>query len=140
MALPISLACIHGLFSLVLMNPAYLGKFFGADGRMNVLGEIGIAVGVIALWTLSMPAIATLPMMAKEIGGARWKRGQRMGYLCLFLVLVHMLAFGWRGWLTPGKWPWGLPPISLLAAIAAAVPLVHKLRRVRGSRRPSDRR
>jgi hypothetical protein len=50
-----------------------------------------------------------------------------MGYLCLSLVVAHMVVFGLRGWMTPEKWPWGLPPISMLAVTAAAVPLVAKV-------------
>ena len=71
-------------------------------------------------------------MMPKAIGGIRWKRSQRMGYLCLILVFAHMVVLGIKGWLTPAHWPWGLPPISLWAAAAAAIPLVAKLWRAFG--------
>ena len=84
-----------------------------------------------------MPAITTLPMIPKAIGGIRWKRSQRMGYLCLGLVVAHMVVLGWRGWMTPQKWPWGFPPISMLAAFAAAVPLVAKAWQVLGKRTTS---
>lgn len=122
-----SLAVIHAFFSVCLLTPAYFAKFFAEDGRLNLVGELGLAVGIVALWALAMPAITTLPMMPKAIGGIRWKRGQRMGYLCLGLVVAHMVAFGLKGWLAPEKWPWGLPPISLLAVTAAAVPLFAKV-------------
>jgi DMSO/TMAO reductase YedYZ heme-binding membrane subunit len=122
-----SLAAIHAFFSVCLLTPAYFAKFFADDGRLNLIGELGLAVGVVALWAVAIPAITTLPMMPKAIGGMRWKRSQRMGYLCLGLVVAHMVVFGLKGWLTPQKWPWGLPPISLLAVTAAAVPLVVKL-------------
>jgi DMSO/TMAO reductase YedYZ heme-binding membrane subunit len=79
-----------------------------------------------------MPAITTLPMMPKAIGGTRWKRSQRMGYLCLSLVVAHLVVLGLKGWLTPQHWPIGLPPISLLAAVAAAVPLVVRLQQLAG--------
>ena len=131
-----SLAFMHALFSVVLLNPSYFAKFFGEDGRLNVVGELGITVGVVGLWAVAIPAITTLPKMAKELGGIRWKRTQRMGYLCLLLVVAHMVVFGWKGWMTPSTWPWGLPPISLLAAVAAAVPILFKLRRVRESHVP----
>ena len=126
----LSLASIHAFFSVCLLTPAYFAKFFSADGRLNLEGELGLAVGIVALWALTMPAIATLPMMAKAIGGIRWKRSQRMGYLCLGLVAAHMVVFGIKGWLAPQRWPWMLPPISLLAVSAAMFPLIVKLRRV----------
>ena len=122
-----SLAAIHAFFSVCLLTPGYFAKFFDANGRLNLVGELGLAVGVIALWALAIPAITTLPMMPKALGGHRWKRTQRMGYLCLGLVAAHMVVFGWKGWLTPQKWPSGLPPISLLAVTAAAIPILAKL-------------
>ena len=122
------LAGIHAFFSFCILEPAYFAKYFDADGRLNVIGEIGMAVGVVALFFLMSPAITTLPMMPKAIGGKRWKRSQRAGYLALLLVVAHLVDLGLRGWLAPAGWPWGLPPISLLAVIAALVPLVVKRR------------
>jgi DMSO/TMAO reductase YedYZ heme-binding membrane subunit len=75
------------------------------------------------------PAISTLPMMPRELGGKRWKRTQRVGYLALALVLVHLVFLGLKGWLAPSGWQWGLPPISLLAALAALTPLLVKRKR-----------
>jgi hypothetical protein len=48
------------------------------------------------------------------------------------LVVGHLVVLGLKGWLTPAKWPWGLPSISLLAATAAAIPLVIKFSRSSG--------
>jgi DMSO/TMAO reductase YedYZ heme-binding membrane subunit len=121
-----SLAAIHAFFSVCILTPAYFAKFFAGDGRLNLVGELGLAVGVVALWAVAIPAITTLPMMPKAIGGIRWKRSQRMGYLCLGLVVAHLVVFGLRGWLAPATWPWGLPPISLLAVTVAAIPIVVK--------------
>ena len=132
-----SLAAIHAFFSVCVLTPAYFGKFFADDGRLNLVGELGLAVGIVALWAVAIPAITTLPMMPKALGGIRWKRSQRMGYLCLALVVAHMVVFGHKGWMTPQKWQWGLPPISMLAVIAAAVPLLVKLRPQRVSRKAS---
>lgn len=121
------LAGMHAFFSFCLLRPAYFAKYFDDDGRLNVIGEIGMTVGVLALFALLSPAVTTLPMMPKAIGGIRWKRTQRMGYLALLLVVAHLVDLGYKGWITPGKWG-GWPPISLLAVVAALVPLVVKLR------------
>ncbi len=122
-----SLALIHAFMSVCLLSPAYLGKYFLEDGRLNFEGGLGMAVGVVALWALSIPAITTLPMMPKALGGLRWKRTQRMGYLCLALVVAHMISLGLRGWLTPSHWPWSLPPISLIACVVAFIPVMVRL-------------
>ena len=69
--------------------------------------------------------------MPKAIGGQRWKRSQRAGYVALTLVVVHLVVLGLKGWLAPGSWQAGLPPISLLAVVAALLPLLVKRKRVR---------
>ena len=121
------LAGMHVFFSLCLLRPAYFAKYFEADGRLNAVGEVGMAVGVVALFLLMSPAITTLPMMPKAIGGIRWKRSQRVGYLALALVVAHLVVLGLEGWLRPSGWPAGLPPISSLSCAAALVPLLAKL-------------
>jgi DMSO/TMAO reductase YedYZ heme-binding membrane subunit len=125
------LAAVHAFMSVLLLTPAYFAKYFDAGGRLNLQGELGMSVGIVALFFLMSPAITTLPMMPKALGGWRWKRTQRMGYLALILVMVHLLALGLKGWLTPGKWPAGLVPISLVAFVVALVPLLVKRRLVR---------
>jgi len=120
------LAAVHAFFSLALLSPAYYGKYFDDVGRLNLEGEIAMSVGVIALFFLLAPAITTLPGMPKAIGGWRWKRNQRAGYLALTFMVVHLVALGFKGWLAPQGWNGGMPPISLVAVIAALVPLFVK--------------
>ena len=86
------------------------------------------------------PAITTLPMMAKALGGIRWKRNQRMGYAALTLVVVHLVVLGYKGWLAPRGWQAGLPPISLLAVTAALIPLFVKRKRVKDTQRKREER
>lgn len=133
------LAAIHVFMSVFLLTPAYFAKYFDADGRLNLQGEVGMAVGIVALFFLMSPAITTLPMMPKALGGWRWKRSQRVGYLALLLTCVHLLFLGLKGWTTPGKWPWGLVPISLLAFVVALVPLLVNRRMVEEKRMRAER-
>ena len=128
------LAVAHILCSFLLMNPSYFAKYFNDDGRMNAYGEIGMIAGAVAICFLVSPAITTLPMMPAAIGGQRWKRAQRIGYVALILVVAHLVALGIRGWMAPGKWS-GMPPISLLAVAVALVPNVFKGRELLGRRR-----
>jgi len=118
------LAAVHAFFSLCLLSPAYYGKYFDDVGRLNLQGEIAMAVGVVALFFLLAPALTTLPGMPKAIGGWRWKRSQRAGYIALAFVVVHLVALGVKGWLAPQGWPGGIPPVSLVAVVAALVPLL----------------
>jgi DMSO/TMAO reductase YedYZ heme-binding membrane subunit len=125
------LAGIHAFFSVCLLTPVYYAKYFDAGGRLNLQGELAVAVGVVALFFLMSPAITTLPTMPKALGGWRWKRTQRLGYVALILVVAHLVTLGLNGWLSPKDWQRGLPPISLIAALAALVPLFVKRRMVR---------
>jgi DMSO/TMAO reductase YedYZ heme-binding membrane subunit len=129
------LAGVHAFLSVSLLNPAYYGKYFNVDGRLNLTGEVAISVGVIALFFLMGPAILTLPMMPKAVGGARWKRGQRMGYITLALVVAHLVILGLKGWLAPKGWHGGLPPISLIAVVAALIPLIVRRKLTQDRRR-----
>ena len=124
------LATVHAVMSLLLMNPAYFGKYHAVDGTMNLQGELGMSIGILALLFLLSPAVTTLPMMPKALGGWRWKRSQRVGYLALLLVSAHLVVLGLPGWLTPGKWPSGMVPISLIAFVAAVFPLFIKRKMV----------
>jgi DMSO/TMAO reductase YedYZ heme-binding membrane subunit len=133
------LAAAHVFFSLSLLTPAYYGKYFDAAGRLNLQGELAMAVGVIALFFLLSSALTTLPMMPKALGGWRWKRSQRAGYVALSLVLVHLVVLGLKGWLAPKGWHGGLPPISLVAAVVALVPLFVKRKRVREKHERKER-
>ncbi len=120
------LASVHAFFSLCLLSPAYYGKYFDDDGRLNLQGETAMTVGVLALFFLLAPAVTTLPMMPKAIGGWRWKRNQRLGYVALALVVVHLVVLGVKGWLAPQGWHGGIPPVSLVAVVVAVIPLVVK--------------
>ena len=120
------LATIHAVMAVMLMNPAYLGKYFDDAGRMNLQGELAMTLGIFALLFLLSPAITTLPMMPKALGGWRWKRSQRIGYLALLLVSLHLVVLGLKGWLAPETWPGGLVPISLIGFVAAVFPLFVK--------------
>ena len=130
------LAAVHAFFSLALLSPAYYAKYFDDGGRFNLQGELALAVGVLALFFLLSPAVTTLPMMPKALGGIRWKRSQRAGYVALALVVVHLVVFGWKGWLAPQGWHGGLPPISLVAVVVALVPLLVKRKLVRDKKQP----
>jgi DMSO/TMAO reductase YedYZ heme-binding membrane subunit len=121
-----SLASIHALMSLLLITPAYYPKFFLESGQMNLTGELTMVLGVLSLWCLAITAITSLPFMYDAVGAERWQRGQRMGYLSLALASGHVFAMGIWGWLTPGSWHGGLPPVSLVAFTAAMGPLLVK--------------
>lgn len=134
------LAAVHAFFSLALLSPAYYGKYFDDSGGLNLEGEVAVTTGVIALFFLFSPALTTLPMMPKAIGGWRWKRSQRAGYIALALVVIHLVFLGLKGWLEPQGWHGGMPPISLVAIVAALVPLLVKRKLEHDRKERTERR
>ena len=80
------------------------------------------------------------PARGKAIGGQRWKRSQRLGYVALIFVVVHLVVMGVEGWLAPAGWNGGLPPISLVAIIGALIPLLVKGKRVREAHERESRK
>lgn len=121
-----ALAAAHVVMSLALLSPAYYEKLFGA-GKMNLAGELSMLFGVAALWFLSAPVLTSLPNMEEALGSRRWRKSQRLGYLAQAAVAGHVLVMGVSGWFTPAEWPGTMPPITMLAFVAALIPLLARL-------------
>lgn len=121
------LGAMHGLLSLLLFTPATYPKFFLPDGTLNLTGELSMLFGVLAFLVFTLVAISDLLALLRPLEEQRWRAVQRMGYLGLLLVLLHVVSMGYEGWSKPSTWPGGLLPISLVAAIIAASALVLRL-------------
>jgi hypothetical protein len=121
------LAFAHILMSFSLLSPAYYAKFYSGP-QLTAWAGAALLAGVGAVVVVVLPGIATLPGMCAALGDARWLRWQRAGYWTLALTAAHCAFMGWQGWLTPAKWHGGLPPITLLGALTALLPLVLKFR------------
>lgn len=118
---------MHVCAALAMLSPEYYAKFFVETGKMNLTGEVTFLFGVLGVLFLAFPALTTLPYMYEALGSLRWHKAQRMGYFCLLMAAGHTLTMGWKGWLDPGTWHGGLPPITMLGFAAAAAALVAKL-------------
>jgi len=46
-------------------------------------------------------------------------------------VAIHLVDLGLKGWLAPRAWTAGMPPISLIAFVAALIPLLVKRKGVK---------
>ncbi len=115
-------AALHGLASVVLLRPAYLAKLHAPGGRLTGPAELAVICGVVALVAFASLRLAR-PERLRSQGSRRWAaRG------ALALVGVHCAALGMRGWLHPAGWPAGLPPLTLLGALAVVVGLALALR------------
>lgn len=118
---------VHGLMSLLLFSPANYPKFFLSDGTLNLTGELSMLFGVLSFFMFAAVAVTGVPSISQSMSQDRWQGVQRLGYAGLVLVLLHVLSMGLEGWMTPGNWPGGMLPISLVAAIIIVVALLLRI-------------
>ncbi len=107
------LAWIHVLLSLALLNPAYFGEKFFTAPKMNLYGEAMLLFGVLGVY-----AFYRINKAASESDRRPWIP------LAIVLLLLHTGFIGFPGWITPWKWPGGMPPISLWGFTLAAISLM----------------
>ncbi len=112
--------CMHILLSLSILSAAYYPKFFGAD-KMNLVGELTLLFGALATYFYFF----VCPVRA---GSVHLRKFQ---LLASALIGGHLVAMGWAGWWSVGKWHGGLPPISLISFLFAGASFVLFLRPAR---------
>lgn len=131
-----ALALLHVLLSLSILTPAYFAKLHApAGGGLTLGGELALLTGALAATALVGQTAVSLRPAADAQPPALPSRAalRRLGWAVLLLTGLHCGFLGWPGWLTPGAWPGGLPPITLLAVVyVLVVARVRLLRRGRG--------
>ena len=121
------LASIHGIISLLLFNPAYYPRFFIEAGKLTLVGELSMLFGVLGLGIFTIVAVSSIPSVEQSMNQKKWLAIQRLGYLALILVILHVFVMGYKGWLNPSDWPGGFLPMSLIAFIVIALVLLVKI-------------
>ena len=79
------LAGIHALLSLSLLSPAYYGKYFDPDGRLDLEGELALVVAAPDQFT----ELARFP----AIEGKTWNHPVLVGDILLVRNGQEMVAF-----------------------------------------------
>jgi len=120
-------AVVHSFISLLIFNPHYYPKFFDVGRSLNLVGELSMLFGVLGLFVFSIVAITSLPSIKNSVSYEKWKTAQRLGYIAFVFVLLHVFVMGFQGWLTPGHWPGGLVPVSLIAFSVILVALLIRI-------------
>lgn len=123
------LAMVHIALSLALLGPAaYPGLF--ANGLPTMAASLSLLLGVVA-------AVAAPRVSRPEVPGTPPRlRPAPVGILAL-VVGLHAGLLGFQGWATPGKWPGGMPPITLISFAAGLLAVILGWKRHReGTARP----
>lgn len=106
----ISFAFVHAISVLVLFSEEHYTKLF-TEHQINTQGYTAISLGVLSLMIFSIPLVAALKGYPNEA----WQF--RLGKYGVLVSIFHPLIIGYSGWLTVDKWPFGMPPITLLSVL-----------------------
>ena len=109
------LVLIHALISFLLFKPAVYEQFFEKNGTLTLLAGLSMLAGVIGfvvLWAYNL-SFQTHLREDKVFIGFITSRGFML--VALLFGIFHIFFMGYKGWLNPGGWHGGLPPISLVA-------------------------
>lgn len=130
----LAFAGVHTVLSLLLLDPAYFGKFYAAGaGRMTLAAELSMLAGAVALALLVWQSRITCGGTAGDDASRRASACRRwLGTGVLALAGLHVGFMGLPGWFTPADWPGGLPPITLLSTGVAVLGVIAGLAPRRG--------
>lgn len=120
------LAALHTIMSLALLKPSYFGKFFEGD-KLNFIGETSLLFGTLALFFFSVLAIVSIPSVSERFDKKAWDNINKIGLLGFGLVMLHVFAMGYTGWLDTSRWPGKMLPISLIAFLMILIVFIVKL-------------
>lgn len=112
------IAALHGVMSLMLFGAAYYPRYFDTvTGKMTLGGESAVLFGILAFIIFSAIAVTSLPSVEEKMQPEQWKSVQRLGYIAFFFVLLHVGILGYKGWMNPESYSFGLISISLITAL-----------------------
>lgn len=118
------LASIHVFISFRLLGPEYFKKFYSAY-ELNIIGYLTLFFGITAFaGIIILNSEKLLPTQrGKLIVPESIKKVIRT--LIPFFIVAHLFTMGFKGWITPNKWPGYLIPISLIAFVGMVIYIIR---------------
>ena len=108
---------IHALISFMLFSPAVFGKLFEVNGTLTGIAGISMLAGVLSFVVLWGYNLSFQTHLREDRAFISFITSRRFLIWALLLGGVHLFFMGYSGWLTPGGWHGGMPPISLVAFV-----------------------
>jgi hypothetical protein len=115
------LILIHALMSFMLFSSAYYSKFFGTDGTLTGTAGLSMLAGILGFVFLWAYNLSFQTRLSEDTAFIELITSRPVLIWALSLGGLHLAFMGYAGWLKPGDWHGGLPPISLLAFVFFAV-------------------
>jgi hypothetical protein len=108
---------VHLIMSFILLRPSVYDKFFEADGTLTLFTGLNLIGGITAFIFIWIYNISFNMELRKDKDLIRFITSRKVTLYAILMAGVHLFFMGFEGWLKPGGWHGGLPPISLLAFI-----------------------
>ena len=121
------LVLIHALMSFLLFKPAVYANFFAADGTLTLLAGLSMLAGVLAFVVLWAYNLSFQTFLREDKAFISFITSRRFLLVAFILGGAHLLFMGYEGWMKPGRWHGGLPPISLVAFAVFAMAYIANL-------------
>jgi hypothetical protein len=121
------LVLIHALMSFLLFKPAVYANFFAADGTLTLLAGLSMLAGVLAFVVLWAYNLSFQTFLREDKAFISFITSRRFLLVAFILGGAHLLFMGYEGWMKPGRWHGGLPPISLVAFAVFAMAYIVNL-------------
>jgi len=121
------LALIHALMSFMLFSPAVYGRFFQQDGTLTLISGLSMLGGVLAFVVLWGYNLSFQTHLREDKAFIQFITSRKFLLIALALGGIHLFFMGYEGWLAPGSWNGGMPPVSLVAFTCFAVMYIVNL-------------
>ena len=108
-------AFVHVIMSFMLFKPAIYSKFFESDGSLTLFSGLSMLGGVLAFIFLWIYNISFNSNFRKDKDLINFITSRKVLLFAMAFVGIHLLFMGVKGWINPGDWLGGLPPISLIS-------------------------
>ena len=121
------LVLIHALMSFLLFKPAVYANFFAPDGTLTLPAGLSMLAGVLAFVVLWAYNLSFQTFLREDKVFISFITSRRFLLVAFILGGAHLLFMGYEGWMKPGGWHGGLPPISLVAFAVFAIAYIVNL-------------
>ena len=109
------MALIHAFMSFLLFKAEVYKQFFEANGTLTLLGGLSMLAGILAVVVLWVINLSFQTQMREDKAFIKFITSRKFLLAAFTLGAFHLFFMGYKGWLNPGEWHGGLPPISLVS-------------------------
>lgn len=111
------LVFLHVISSILLFKPVIYPKFFEMDGTLTATSGISMLGGILSFIILWGYNLTFKTYIKEDKAFVKFITSRKILLLAMFLGAVHLFFMGFKGWIEPGEWYGGLPPVSMVAFI-----------------------